>query len=177
MAFSRTSMHRAKSATIQPNVDNFSLRDSDIPLNVVGGSGRCLLELNGRQPLERASSMPSRIHTPPPSYGSTLTMCRRSAKPRRAPSATTALQPDIVSLTHEPETDEKRSDDCKVGIGGPPGLSDVAVTVSPASTAGSTGRIPTPTSTAAHRNLSSTSFIFRRKRVSDFGFLKLSWEF
>ena len=153
-------MHRAKSTTFNSQVENFPLQDGDVPGHVMGGSGKCLLELNGRRPLERASSMPGRIAAA--SYGSTLTLARqRGIRPRRTPSATAA---EVVPLSCGPETVPK-ADRGTEGVAGPAPIStDVAVTVSPASTIGSIGRGATSAS-VVRRHLSSTSFIFRRKKV------------
>ena len=153
-------MHRAKSTTFKSYVESLSLQDGDVRGSVVGGGGRCRLEPNGRR--TRASSMPGRMS--PPSYGSTLTVVRRGARPRHVPSTTVELQQQqVVPPTRRPETVEP-SDCEKVAIVGSPVSADVAVTVSPASIGGSTGRISTPSS-ATRRRLGSTSFTFRRKRI------------
>ena len=158
MATHLTFMHRAKSTTFKSHVENFSLRDGDVPSRVMGGSGKCLLELSVRRPLERASSMPGRIAAA--SYGSTPALARRGVRPRRTPSATAA---EVAPLSCGPETVQK-ADRGTDGVVGSAPSTDVAVTVSPASTTGSAGRIATSAS-AVRRHLGSTSFIFRRKKV------------
>jgi len=153
--------------TFKLNVENLSLPDGDVPGGIVGGrgGGRCCLTPDGRRRVERASSMPGRV--PSPGCRSTLTLSRRSLRPRRSPLATVTALPvstDVLPLTHAPEPPDNT--DCGGKVKGvETSLSmDVEVTVSPASTSGSTGRISTASS-AIRRQLGSTSFIFRRKRV------------
>jgi len=162
MAGDHTVMQRAKSTTtFKSNVENISLQGGDVTGSVVGGgAGGCVVELNGRRPRERASSMPASI--PPPSYGSVLSLVCRNLRPPRTPVATSPLPPEATSPRHGPEA-LKKSDRGKAGVAGPAVSTDVAVSVNRAASTGSAEPRTRP-STALRHHLGSTSFIFRRKR-------------
>ena len=147
--------------TLKLNVEKFSLQDGDVLPCTAASGGRCALTPGGRRRLVRASSMPGRVQSS--SCGST----RRGPRPRRSPVMTTAFQPEILPLRYGPPDTPIRTSCGKSGGIVPSVSMDVEVTVSPASTSGSAGRVSTASSTL-RRQLGSTSFIFRRKRVHEY---------
>jgi len=144
-------------------VENVSLQDGDL---LVGGGGgaRCALTPGGCRRLERASSMPGRV--PCPSYLAALTMqSRPSPVPRLPPPATTPFQPGVLSPPRKRQSVPEKTE-LPGGVVGSSVLKDVEVTVSPASTSGSAGRVSTGSSTTRRQQQGPlTSGTVRRKRV------------
>jgi len=93
-------IQRAKSTTLRSNAENVSLQSAEMSGGAgSGGTSRC--------PLERAASMPSRIHSSS-SYGLTfIGPARRPVRPRRTPSTVTAPPSEVLV---PPATDEVPAD-------------------------------------------------------------------